>query len=127
MCNARYEQNRPDSIVLGLIYIVLCRGAGDFLEILQPILGWTVGVLSRSQWSHQILFAQLHRVRLNNNGANLLLTGECFDVTALIFWMALYFIILTRLLIIINKYGSQFVKILTIYYVLITACREERG
>ena len=85
-----------------------------------------VGVLNTSQAGPD-LFAQLQPVRLNNNGANLLLTGECFDVTALIFWMALYFIILTRLLIIINKYGSQFVKILTIYYVLITACREERG
>ena len=42
MGNARYEQNSPDSIVPGLIYIVMCRGAGDFLEILQPILGRTV-------------------------------------------------------------------------------------
>ena len=71
-------------------------------------------MLSRSQWSHQILFAQLHRVRLNNNGANLPLTGECFDVTALIFWMALYFNILTRLLIMINRYSSQFMKFITI-------------
>ena len=60
------------------------------------------------------LFAQLQPVRLNNNGANLLLTGECFDVTALIFWMALYFNILTRLLIMINRYSSQFMKFITI-------------
>ena len=33
VCNARYEQNNPDSIVLGLIYIVMSRGAAVVLEI----------------------------------------------------------------------------------------------